>query len=613
MCGIAGAINSSFSYPEVIKTLAHRGPDEQDSYQHKNVDLFHLRLSILDISCGKQPMHLGEKYTIIFNGEIYNHQEIRKQFDLKGNTSSDTETLLLLYDRYGTDFLDFLDGMFAFVIYDKIKNQLFIARDRAGKKPFYYFFDQKKFVFASELNCLKTMTNVEIEPGGFFQYLRLGTFYRQFTPYKNVTELRAGSFLIVDCHTLSINEKRWWNVNNFYQKESNDSLEEGIQKTDQLLHQAVKRRLESSDLEVGCFLSSGIDSGLVTSIAHQYQPKLKTFTVSFEGEYDEAPLAKLVAEKYHTHHTEIRISFENLQNDVEKILCNYGEPFYDSSAIPSYYVSQEAKKFLTVILNGDGADELFGGYRRYVPFSKYDFFKKNYLVQKTASAFKRLLPFPGDKKSLYNYLYRLASLASSSDLEIYFSASADIFEGFQQNFLDQTSGYLKPIKHDFEKIAGSNDLSGLKKIMNLDFDTVLCDDFLVKMDIATMANSLEGRSPFLSKEILEYVPALPDNYKIQGKTTKYMLRKLAAQYLPAQLINQPKRGFEIPLKKWVDNELNEILFDYLSASNNFYKTFVNQKFVENLLEKKTKIADEKRAKILWTLFSLEVWYKKVYQ
>ena len=163
-------------------------------------------------------MHLGEKYTIIFNGEIYNHQEIRKQFDLKGNTSSDTETLLLLYDRYGTDFLHFLDGMFAFVIYDKIKNQLFIARDRAGKKPFYYFFDQKKFVFASELNCLKTMTNVEIEPAGFFQYLRFGTFYRQFTPYKNVTELRAGSFLIVDCNTLSINEKRWWNVNDYYQK-----------------------------------------------------------------------------------------------------------------------------------------------------------------------------------------------------------------------------------------------------------------------------------------------------------------------------------------------------------------------------------------------------------
>ncbi len=612
MCGIAGAINSSFSYPRVVETLGHRGPDEHNGYRHNNVDLFHLRLSILDISFGQQPMHLGEKYTIIFNGEIYNHQEIRKQYDLKANTSSDTETLLLLYERFGTDFLHLLDGMFAFVIYDKIKNQLFIARDRAGKKPFYYFFDHQKFVFASELNCLKTMTNVEIETSGFFQYLRFGTFYRQFTPYKNVSELKAGTFLVVNCSTLSINENRWWNINDYYQKVSNDTLEESLQKTDGFLHQAIKRRLESSDLEVGSFLSGGIDSGVVVAIAKQYQPNLKTFTVSFEGAYDEAPLAKLVAEKYHTDHTEIKISFNNLKNDIEKILCNYGEPFYDSSAIPSFYVSKEAKKYLTVILNGDGADELFGGYRRYVPFSKYDFFKGNLFIKKTANVIKKSLPLANDKKSLHNYLYRLASLASNSDLEIYLSAGVDIFEDFQENIIDAGFDYLKPVKQDFKKIANSN-LSGLKKIMNLDFDTVLFDDFLVKMDIATMANSQEGRSPFLSKEILEYIPSLPDVYKVKGSTTKYMLRKLAVQYLPPELINQPKRGFEIPLKKWVDNELKEIVFDYLSTNNNFYKNFVSSKFVENLLKKKIKISDEKRAKILWTLFSMEVWYKKVYQ
>ncbi|MEO7833867.1 MAG: asparagine synthase (glutamine-hydrolyzing), partial [Ginsengibacter sp.] len=354
MCGIAGAVNAGFSYEQVIKTLWHRGPDEQNSYQNKNVDLFHLRLSILDIAGGKQPMHFGEKYTIIFNGEIYNHAEIRTQFSLHGKTSSDTETLLLLYDRFGTDFLQFIDGMFAFVIYDKTKNKLFIARDRAGKKPFYYFFDHKKFLFASELNCLKTMVPLEIERQNFFQYLRLGSFYRQFTPYKNVTELRAGSFLIVDCNSLSVCETRWWNINDFYQKENKDSFEESLHHTDILLHQSVKRRLESSDLEVGSFLSGGIDSGLVTAIASEYNNNLKTFTVSFAGEYDEAPLAKLVADKHKTHHTEIKISFDNLKEDLEKILYNYGEPFFDSSIIPSYYVSQEAKKLVTVILNGDG-------------------------------------------------------------------------------------------------------------------------------------------------------------------------------------------------------------------------------------------------------------------
>jgi asparagine synthase (glutamine-hydrolysing) len=612
MCGIAGAINSSFSYPEAIRTLGHRGPDEQNNYQFQNVDLFHLRLSILDISCGKQPMHLEKKYTIIFNGEIYNHRELRDKYGLQGKTSSDTETLLLLYERFGTDFLGSIDGMFAFVIYDKIKNQLFIARDRSGKKPLYYFADNKKFVFASDLNCLKTMTRLDIEPSQFYQYLRLGSFYRQFTPYKNVTELRAGSFLTVDCDSLYVKEARWWNIHDCYRQQSNDSLEDSIEKTDQFLHLAIKRRLESSDLEVGSFLSGGIDSGLVVAIAKQYQPNLKTFTVSFEGEYDEAPLASLVAQKYQTHHTEIKLSFENLKNDVEKILSNYGEPFYDSSIIPSFYVSQEAKKYLTVILNGDGADELFGGYRRYVPFSQYDFFKKNFLVKNPAAILKKFLPPANNKKSIYNYLYRLVSLASNSDLEIYLSAGVDIFEGFQQNFKDPGDDYLKPLQFDFKKIATSQ-LSGLRKIMNLDFDTVLPDDFLVKMDIATMANSQEGRSPFLCKEILEYIPSVNDHYKIKGKTTKYMLRQLATKYLPAELINQPKRGFEVPLKKWLNYELKEILFDYLSGNNNFYSNFVSDNFVTNLLHKKIKISEEKRAKILWTLFSMEVWYKKVYQ
>ena len=612
MCGIAGAINAGFSYENVIQSLGHRGPDEQNGYKNNNVDFFHLRLSILDIACGKQPMHLGEKYTIIFNGEIYNHAEIRKQFNITGNTSSDTETLLLLYDRFGTDFLQYLDGMFAFVIHDKIKNQLFIARDRAGEKPFYYYFDHKKFVFASELNCLKNMVTLEIENANFFQYLRLGSFYRQFTPYKNVTELKAGSFLTIDCTTLLINETRWWNINDYYRKERKDTFEDSLEKTNSFLHKAVKRRLESSDLEVGSFLSGGIDSGLVTAIANEYNKNLKTFTVSFDGEYDEAPLAKLVSEKYNTKHTEIKISFANLKSDLEKILCNYGEPFFDSSAIPSYYVSREAKKYVTVILNGDGADELFGGYRRYVPFAQYDFFKKNFLVKKGASFFKNALPSSNNKKSLYNYLYRLASLASNSDLEIYLSAGVDIFEDYQQHIIDPGFDYLEPIRKDFDKIANSS-LSGLKKIMNLDFDTNLFSDLLVKMDIATMANSQEGRSPFLSKELLEYIPSLPDNYKIKGKTTKFMLRQLATKYLPELLINQPKRGFEIPLKKWIDSELKEPVFDYLSSSNNFYSNFVQPQFVKDLLIGKIKIADEKRAKILWTLLSLEVWYKKVYQ
>ncbi len=612
MCGIAGTINAGFSYKDVIEKMHHRGPDEQGSYQHGNINFFHLRLSVLDIALGKQPMHLGNKYTIIFNGQIYNHAAIRKQFNLNGSTSSDTETLLLLYERFGIKFLEYLDGMFVFIIHDKIKNELFIARDRAGEKPFYYYGDEKKFVFASELNCLKSMVSLEINDENFYQYLRLGSFYRQFTPYKNVMELTAGTFMIVDCNTLSIAQTRWWNINDFYKKQNDDSLEEALQKTNDYLHCSVKRRIESSDLEVGCFLSGGIDSGIATAIASQYNHKLKTFTVSFDGEYDEAPLAKLVAEKYKTHHTEIKISFFNLKNDLEKILSNYGEPFFDSSAIPGYYVSREAKKYVTVVLNGDGADELFAGYRRYVPFAHYDFFKKNYLVKKGALFFKNTLPRARDKRSAYDYLYRLAALASKSSIDIYLSAGVDIFEDFEQNILQNNFDYLLPLKKDFDTIVDSN-LSGLKKMMNLDFDTNLFSDLLTKMDIATMAHSLEGRSVFLSKELLEYAPALNDGYKIKRKTTKYLLRKLAINYLPDVLIHQPKRGFEIPLKSWIDSELKEMVFDYLNNSQCLYKNFVAQDFVQNLLSKKINIDGEKRAKILWTLLSMEIWYKKVYQ
>lgn len=612
MCGIAGSVNFKLSYQQVKDQLFHRGPDEQNGFTADNVDLYHLRLSIVDISGGKQPMQLDNRYTIIFNGEIYNHIEIREKLGLKGTTSSDTETILLLYRQLGTSMLHHLDGMFAFAIYDQLEKKLFIARDRAGKKPLYYYRDGEKIVFASELNCIKSLLPLEMNKDNFYHYLRLGSFYRKLTPYKNVTELAAGSFLFIDCNTLHLQEKRWWNIHDFYTQKSADTLETALEKTDQFLNAGIKRRLESSDLEVGSFLSGGIDSGLVTAIASRYTNKLKTFTVSFAGEYDEAPLAKLVADKYQTSHTELKISFHHLKNDVEKIIANYGEPFFDSSAIPSYYVSAAARKHLTVILNGDGADELFGGYRRYVPFAKYDFFKGGNLVKNTARLAKKILPLSDNKKSKYNYLYRLAALASKNNLEIYLSAGVDIFEDYEQYILNPPANYLQPMQEDFTRLAEAG-MSGLKKIMNIDFDTNLFSDLLVKMDIATMANSLEGRSPFLCKELLEYIPTINDQFKIKGSTTKYLLRQLAKKYLPAELINQPKRGFEIPLKNWVNHELKEIIQDYVGSNNALNREFVNAGFIQSLLNNNAKIAGEKRAKILWTLFSMEVWYKKIHQ
>jgi asparagine synthase (glutamine-hydrolysing) len=611
MCGIAGAVNFKLAYPALMGTMLHRGPDEQDGFRHNNVDLFHFRLSILDLSGGKQPMTLQDRYTLVFNGQIYNHLDLRKQFALQCRTHSDTETLLHLYEKLGEQMLPHLDGMFAFAIYDREKQTMFIARDRAGKKPFYYYSDGEKIVFASELNALKSQLPLEMERNNLFHYLRFGSFYKSHTPYVHVKELCAGSFMKIDCNNLVVTQQKWWNINDYFIAENRDGFDDALQKTDQMLREAIKNRIASSDLEVGCFLSGGIDSGLVVSIASEFVSKLKTLTISFEGEYDEAPLAKKVAERYSTDHTAVKISFNNLVNDVEGILTAYGEPFFDSSAIPSYYVSKAAKEKVTVVLTGDGADEIFGGYKRYIPFKRYDFFNENGIVSGAASLLKNLLPASHQKKTAYNLFYRTLSLATQKKLQVYLSSGVDIFEDYQQCFLADENEYLREMQLDFEQINASS-MSGLKKIMNLDFDLFLFNDVLVKMDIATMRNSLEGRSPFLCKGLLEYAPSLNDDFKIKGTTTKFLLRKLAAKYLPDTLTNQPKRGFEVPLKQWVNHELKEMVNDYLTASNALNRSVLQPTFIQQLLGNTTTVPAEKRAKMLWTLLSMEVWYQNTY-
>ncbi len=609
MCGIAGSINFQLDILRLTQDLFHRGPDEQNTFRENNLILHHHRLAILDISGGKQPMHYGP-YTIIFNGEIYNHKEVRQKYGLNCQSNSDTETILKAYEKLGPKCLNDFDGMFAFCIYDRMKQQLFLARDRAGKKPLYYYLNNDQFVFCSELKALRSQLPLQINEEHIAQYVRMGYFYKAATPYKNVCELQAGTYAYVTLKDCKIEISKWWDIHSIYQVQSKDSFEDASQKVDAMLHEAVKNRVESSDLEVGSFLSGGIDSGLVTAIAKQYNASLKTFTVTFDGEYDEAPLAKLVAEKYQTEHYEIKIGFDNLVNDIENVLSNYGEPFFDSSAIPSYYVSQAAKKHLTVILNGDGGDEMFGGYRRYVPFAKYDFFKTGQLTRCAAKLFHSLLPVSNNKKSKYNYAYRLLDLASKDKLDIYLSSTIDSFEGFEKYLLGKDD-YLSQVQKDFEIINKSN-LSGLQKIMNLDFDNILAGNLLVKMDIATMAHSLEGRSALLCKDILEYVPTIDDSFKIKGTQTKFILRKLAEKYLPAELIKQPKRGFEIPLKKWIDGTLKEMIAGYLFSNQAYSSTYVDKKFITDLWDRKIKVGDEKRAKMLWTLFALEVWYKNVY-
>jgi len=601
MCGIAGAINfNNLNYKVIKDALFHRGPDRQGEYSYKNTILIHTRLSIQDISNGHQPFHFKD-YSMVFNGEIYNHLHLRKEY-LSGfifSTNSDTETLLYMYIKYENKMFDMLDGMFAFCIFDKRKNRMILARDRAGKKPIYLYNENKKLFFASELNAIKVaVDDLKIDEDKISAYLRNGFFYKNTTPYKNVEELKAGYVYEINCQNLEIEKKQYFDILDFYKKDKIVSFDDAKNRLDTILHKSVKDRLLSSDLEVGAFLSGGIDSSLVVAVANEYTENLKTFTVKFNGVFDESHLAKLTAQKYNTTHHELNISM-NLKNDIENILLNYGEPFMDSSAIPSYYVSKEAKKYVAVILNGDGADEIFGGYRRYVPIAN-DWIKlASYLSYLT-----KILPKPHNKKSIYNYLFRLLAMSSKRGLDFYSSATNDIFEDVYSFEKNSTCGEMEQFIVDIEK----EDISSLSKMLYMDFNIILQSDLLKKMDIATMAHSLEGRSPFLSKYMLEFAPTLEDKFKVNGTTTKYILRELAKDYLPLELINQPKRGFEVPLKDWIEKDLKENIFDSLNNSS-YSQKFVDKQFIDNLLNKKVNVSDEKCAKMLWSMYCLEVWKK----
>lgn len=601
MCGIAGSIKlPQFDTLALERALHHRGPNGSGSFSYEELSLFHARLSIQDLStAASQPMTRGN-LTIVFNGEIYNHLELRAKVPAYHfSTTSDTETLLALFENFGTEALSWCDGMFALAIYDSRHDSLLLARDRMGKKPLFCYEHNGSFAFASELNALLRIAPLEVDYESLSVFVRCGFFPDDGAPYHHVRSLPAGSYALLDVKNPILKPVPYFDLLSLYKAPKIATLEESLELLEGELMRAVRLRLESSDLEVGSFLSGGIDSSLVTAMAAQMHPGLKSFTVAFSGAYDESPLALLTATKYGTNHATLEIDTSALRDDIWGILGAYGRPFMDSSAIPSFYVSKEAKKHLSVILNGDGADELFGGYRRYVPI------KNGWLkLARIFAPLMTLLPMPRDKKSPYSHIYRLLSMSGKSGLDFYLSATIDSFEDsytFAQNRITDA------LNNKIALILNDESLTPLSQILYLDAKNLLLSDLLPKMDIATMAHSLEGRSPFLSQGIVELAPRIQDGYKISGKNTKFILRTLAKKYLPSEILTQPKRGFEVPLKSWVNNELKEPIFDTLS-SKGIAREIVESTFVDELLLESWRFAPEKRAKMLYTLFALEVWH-----
>jgi asparagine synthase (glutamine-hydrolysing) len=606
MCGIAGAVNRQLPVAATHALLRHRGPDDQTDWSDGSVQLIHTRLAIQELSAaGRQPMHHGSLH-LIFNGEIFNHYELRTRYKLACKSHSDTETLLHLFQQLGIEMLHELDGMFAFALYDSDQRKIWLARDRAGEKPLYYAGENGSWVFASTLPVIQQVVRANLNYENLALFLAVGYMDGARTPFEGIHELEAGHYLELDSDAGSPRLVQWWNRAPFFEQPSALSFEDALAETDRLLRQSIARRMVSSDVEVGCFLSGGIDSGLVTALARLSATRLRTFTVSFSGSFNEAPLAAAVARHLDTQHTEIEISFQDLAHDLATIFGHYGEPIMDDSIIPSYYVSREAKRHVTVVLNGDGGDELFAGYRRYVPFRKMNLFADR--GSRFFGLLERSLPAPSDKMGLYNYAHRLLAMLSQPGAAAYFAATVDLLHRHEHHFVNRPP--LAALEKTIEAVL-VKPITSLQKMLQLDGQLLLPAILLVKMDVASMAHALETRSPFLSRELLAWAPSLRDEWQIHGTTTKFLLRNLAKRYLPDEIISQPKRGFEVPLRAWMDGELRERVFDLLSHEHAFVTEFLPHEFVQAMLAGKVRaITPEQRAKILFSWLSLECWHQQ---
>lgn len=602
MCGIFGTVEviNSEQQLNVVNALRHRGPDGQYFKEINGITFFHARLSIIDVAGGNQPFET-DRVVIVFNGEIYNYKELMQKHNLQMKTASDTEVIVHLYEKMGVSCFKELDGMFALALYDKLEKKIFMVRDRVGKKPLY--FSQKKgLVFASEYKAITAcFSGFQIDEHNVKLHLQKGFVAGESTVYKDIFEVLPGHIYCYNILDKTIHKNQYWQFENYFEvpkiKEKNTAL---LQLED-LFEKAVNKRVLASDFEVGAFLSGGIDSSLVCAFAVKTNPNLKTFTVKMKDGFDESGTAALIAKQLKTEHYELYVDYDSLADDYENILTAYGEPIVDESIVPSFYVAKAASQHLRVILNGDGGDEFFGGYRRYSLYKNYNKLK---IVSAMASSVSKLVS-SADKNSGLAKLNRLSDFFSLKGEEQYFSATTDLFfdaPGFKD---------LKDVNYTSQQSFSSEIFDSVQRTMLTDFHGILPKVLFKKMDIATMQNGLEGRSPFIDKSLIEWSASLDTNLKIKGFTSKYLLRELNKKHIDGSVYKLPKKGFEISVKDMLNNQLKELYQDYLNSSNPYYATFIEKKYINDFYLSEGKINDVKRYKGLLALLNLEIWYKNI--
>ncbi|MBN1805930.1 MAG: asparagine synthase (glutamine-hydrolyzing) [Sedimentisphaerales bacterium] len=608
MCGIVGVFNterkpvSESLLVRMNEQIVHRGPDDDGYWLDGHVGLAMRRLSIIDVAGGKQPLYNEDGQIVtVYNGEIYNFPELRKGLIKRGHTlrtKCDTEVIPHLYEEKGDTFINDLNGMFAIGLWDRTQQRLLLIRDRLGIKPLYYTQANGQVLFGSELKSLVAAgIDRTVSKEALYHYLTYGYIPAPLTIYHNVFKLQPGHLAIVTDASLEI--KRYWEVKPGQQEVYTE--EEWLEQLEELLMDAVRRRL-ISDVPLGALLSGGVDSSLVVAMmAKCSRNRVKTFTIGFdEAYYNEAQHARKVAEQYGTDHNELIVR-PKVADHFEKIVLQYDEPFADSSAIPTYFVSKMAREHVTVALSGDGGDELFAGYNRYV-----EFFRKRPLYyipspirRYTFGSLGRMLPFGthGKRFLLSLALNPLTDFVtgrgsfSNNDL-----ISPDyISENNNIDTMDIAKPYINAhYPHELDALCMH------------DLKLYLPDDILTKVDRASMAVSLEVRVPLLDYRLVEFAFGLPPRLRLRGNTGKYLLKRLLERYLPAKHIYRSKHGFGVPLSKWFRNELREPLHDMLNTNMIRNIGLFNPKTVQRIIDMHMTGKWNYASKI-WQVLVAQIW------
>ncbi len=624
MCGIVGIVHNSTQPVDRVLleqmncSIVHRGPDEDGFYLKDNVGLAMRRLSIIDLAGGQQPIHNADKSKwIVYNGEIYNYQEIRKGLDERGHvfyTNSDTEAIVHLYDEEGPDCLRHLRGMFAFAIWDERDRSLFIARDRVGKKPLLYSHRANgDLIFGSEFQALLQHPSIEreIDHEALDDYMSFLCVPAPKTAFKQIRKLEPGHWM--RWKDGRIETHRYWRPD--FTKKIKISEEDAIEETTRILRESTRLRM-ISEVPLGAFLSGGVDSSTVVALMAQESSRpVKTFSIGFdEQDYSELKYAKIVAEHIGAEYNEFIVK-PNALEVLPTLVEHYGEPYADSSAIPTYYVARETRKHVTVALNGDGGDESFAGYERYSAMQIAELYKRiPGVMRKTLiEGPVNLLPTSELKRSRVRDAKRFLKGANLPRTERYLrwmstfdpAAKAEIYtDDFRAAVGSRQSSMILD-----KWFASANGSGVLDAAMLTDQMTYLPNDLLVKVDIASMANSLEARSPFLDHNVIEFAASLPENLKMQRFETKSLLKKLAARLVPREVIYRRKMGFGVPIGKWFRGEMKDFLQDALLSPTALNRGIVRPEMIRRYVDEHVR-GERDHSFQLWTLMMLELWFRR---